>query len=99
MNFSFSDVKTSVDKSILYFDRNMQILYTEVMPNNILERISQEDEEDHETCFRRQRIQRQSDVDNVQYESQGEDEDFATHREADLYEQQSIKSKQSSIMS
>ena len=45
MNFSFSDVKTSVDKST-FFDKNLQILYTEVVPNNILERISQEDDEE-----------------------------------------------------
>ena len=45
MNFSFSDVKTSVDRPV-FFDKNLQVLYNEAMPGNMLEKISQEDDEE-----------------------------------------------------
>lgn len=52
MNFSFSDVKTSLDRPCLL---EKHVLYTEVhQPTrfNMLESIEQEEEEDNETAFR-----------------------------------------------
>lgn len=78
MNFSFSDVKTSIDKSA-FFDKNLMVLYTEAggcqLNNmNILERISQEEEdEDNETTVFKKPCIDQNQIDNVQYESQEDD--------------------------
>lgn len=53
MNFSFSDVKTSIDKSVGgggiggHFDRNMMVLYTDVA-RHPLERVPQESDEDED---------------------------------------------------
>ncbi len=52
MNFSFSEVKTSLDKSL--FDKHL-ILHTEVVNGNkynMLESIQQEDDEDNDTIFK-----------------------------------------------
>ena len=48
MNFSFSDIKSSIDKSRL-FEKNMQILYTDYpVQYEMLVQISQEDAEEQE---------------------------------------------------
>lgn len=77
MNFSFSEVKTSIDKST-FFERNMQILHTEVVHGNrynMLESIQQEEDEDNDTLFRHGTQSKGGDPDKVQYES---DDDFTS---------------------
>lgn len=66
MNFSFSEVKTSLDKSM--FDKQM-ILHTEAALGpkyNMLESIQQEDDEDNDTIFKQGSM---INSDKVQYES------------------------------
>ena len=48
MNFSFSEVKASVDKSA-FFDRNMMVLHTDFPKTyEMLEQVSQEEDSDEE---------------------------------------------------
>ena len=58
MNFSFSDIKSSIDKSTL-FEKNMQILHTEYpMQYEMLEQISQEDAGEEEYQQQNLRMQK-----------------------------------------
>lgn len=51
MNFSFSDVKTSIDKTTL-FDKNQIILYTEYpQVHEMLEMASQEDDDQEDNDY------------------------------------------------
>lgn len=96
MNFSFSEMKTSIDKSN-FFDKN--ILHTD-NPNNhhynnklkMLEKISQEDDEDNETVFK-SGCRNQNDYDRVQYES--DDNDYTSPK---LMQEQDSRLESSNLL-